>query len=139
MPLSKFKQTWFVIDAKDFVLGRLASQVAQILQGKHRPYYSPQYDHGDFVIITNAEKVAVTGQKEQAKIYYHHSGFPGGLKAKTLSELRQQKPEELIKKAVKGMLPKNRLARQMIKKLYVYTGSEHPHRGKEPKVLELTK
>lgn len=126
---------WLLIDAQDRILGRLASRIAKILQGKHRVYYTPYKDCGDFVIVINAKKVAVSGKKEEDKIYYRHTGFPGGLKQETLASLRQRRPEEIIRRAVKGMLPKNRLARQMMKKLYIYAGSEHPHKDKKTKVL----
>ncbi|NTV30578.1 50S ribosomal protein L13 [candidate division WWE3 bacterium] len=127
---------WFVIDASDKVLGRMTTDVALILQGKNHPYYSPQWDMGDNVIIINAEKVVLTGRKEEKKVYYRHTGHPGGLKQSTAGKLRQEKPINLIREAVKGMLPKNRLAKDMIKKLYVYTGSEHPHLAQQPEEIK---
>lgn len=127
---------WFFVDADGKILGRLASEVAKILRGKHQPYYTPHWDLGDHVIVVNAKKVILTGQKEDAKIYYRHSGYPGGLKQETAAKLRERKPEELIYRAVRGMLPKNRLSREVIKKLHVYAGSEHPHGAQQPRRLE---
>lgn len=129
---------WYVIDATDVVLGRLASQVAILLRGKHKPTYAPHMDMGDYVIVINAEKVALTGSKLQDKMAYHHSGFPGGLKATSYAELLATHPERVIEKAVRGMLPKNRLARQQIMKLKVYSGAEHPHASQKPEPFELT-
>ena len=118
---------WYVIDAEDKTLGKLAAEVAMILRGKKKPIYTPHVDCGDYVVVVNAEKVAVTGKKENQKIYRSHSGYPGGLKETTLAELRAKKPEEIIRHAVKGMMPKGKLGRQMFKKLKVYAGPEHPH------------
>ncbi len=129
---------WYVVDATDVPLGRLSSEIAQILRGKHKPTYAPHMDGGDYVIVVNAGKVHVSGNKEIEKIYYRHSGFPGGLRAETLSEVRKSHPERLVEIAVRGMLPKNRLGRQMLKKLKVYAGPGHPHRAQSPKPLELT-
>lgn len=142
MPKVKIKpeniaRSWYLVDAKDKILGRISSQIAKILQGKHRPYYTPFWDMGDFVVVINAEKVCVTGKKEKDKIYYRHTGFPGGLKQETLGDLRKRRPEEIIRRAVKGMMPKNKLARQMMKKLYIYKGKEHPYKEKEFKKLEI--
>lgn len=131
------KKEWWVVDASNKTLGRLASEVASVIRGKRKPIFTPNVDTGDFVIVVNAEKIAVTGNKLTDKIYYHHSGYPGGIKSTTLGKLIQEKPEDIIEKAVWGMLPKNSLGRQMIKKLKVYSGTEHPHQAQQPKVLEV--
>ena len=123
---------WYVVDAEGLALGRVASQVANILRGKNKPIYTPNVDTGDYVIVINAEKVAVTGKKESDKVYKRHSGYPGGLKETTLGEMRAKKPEEIIYHAVRGMMPKGRLGRQMFKKLKVYAGPEHPHTAQKP-------
>ena len=123
---------WYVIDAEDKTLGKLAAEVAMILRGKKKPIYTPHVDCGDYVVVVNAEKVAVTGKKDNQKIYRSHSGYPGGLKETTLAELRAKKPEEIIRHAVKGMMPKGKLGRQMFKKLKVYAGPEHPHAAQNP-------
>ncbi|MDY0300351.1 MAG: 50S ribosomal protein L13 [Trichlorobacter sp.] len=128
---------WFVVDAENIVLGRLATRIADVLRGKHKPIYTPSVDTGDFVVVLNADKIALTGNKAADKTYYSHSGFPGGIKSVTAGELLEKKPEELIRKAVKGMLPKNKLARQMIKKLKVYAGGAHPHEAQQPQQLAL--
>lgn len=128
---------WFVVDADNVVLGRLATQIANVLRGKHKPVYTPSVDTGDFVVVVNAEKIALTGNKVADKMYYSHSGFPGGIKSTTAGELLVKKPEELIRKAVKGMLPKNKLARHMLKKLKVYSGAAHPHEAQQPAQLSL--
>ncbi len=128
---------WYVVDADGVVLGRLASQIARILRGKHRPQYTPHADCGDHVIVINAEKVRVTGRKETEKVYYRHSGYPGGLKSITLDKQRARHPERIITAAVKGMMPKGPLGRSMMKKLKVYAGPEHPHAAQKPEVLEL--
>ncbi len=125
-------RTWHVIDATDIVLGRLASQAATLLRGKHKTTFAPHVDTGDFVIIINAEKVALTGSKKQQKMDYRHSGFPGGLRATNYAELLETNPRRVLEKAVKGMLPHNKLGRQQIKKLKVYSGSEHPHTAQQP-------
>ncbi len=130
-------RSWFVVDMDDQVLGRAATEIARILRGKHKPIYSPSVDTGDFVIVVNAEKVKLTGNKLADKKYYHHTGFPGGIRSITAEKLIEKQPEELIKKAVKGMLPKNKLGRQMIRKLKVYSGGEHPHSAQQPKALSL--
>jgi large subunit ribosomal protein L13 len=127
---------WHVIDAKDAVLGRLAVKVATCLRGKNKPVFTPNVDTGDFVIVINAEKVRLTGKKITDKVYYHHSGYIGGIKAETARELLEKKPEQIIEKAVWGMLPKNRLGRTMIKKLKVYKGAEHPHKAQAPEILQ---
>ena len=123
---------WYVIDAEDKTLGKIAAEIAMILRGKKKPIYTPHVDCGDYVVVVNAEKVAVTGKKENQKIYRSHSGYPGGLKETTLAELRAKKPEEIIRHAVKGMMPKGKLGRQMFKKLKVYAGPEHPHAAQNP-------
>jgi len=128
---------WFVVDAENAVLGRLATQIANVLRGKHKAIYTPSVDTGDFVVVLNAEKIALTGNKVADKVYYSHSGFPGGIKSTTAGELLVKKPEELIRKAVKGMLPKNKLARHMLKKLKVYSGGSHPHEAQQPAQLSL--
>jgi large subunit ribosomal protein L13 len=128
---------WFVIDAEGMVLGRLASNVASILRGKHKPIYTPHVDVGDHVIIINADKIRVTGRKAQTKRYYRHTGYPGGLRSDAFIDLLQTHPSRIIEKAVKGMLPHNKLGRQMYRKLKVYRGPEHPHKAQRPEVLEL--
>lgn len=129
---AEVERKWYVIDAEDKTLGKIASEVASILRGKKKPIYTPHVDTGDYVIVINAEKVRVTGKKEEQKIYKSHSGYPGGLKETTLRELRAKKPEEIIRHAVKGMMPKGKLGRQMFKKLKVYAGPEHPHTAQNP-------
>lgn len=131
------KRDWYVIDAQDAVLGRLSTRVAGILRGKNKAIYTPSVDTGDFVIVVNAEKIALTGRKLADKTYYSHSGYPGGLKEITAGKLLDKKPEELIRKSVKGMLPKNKLARAMLSKLKIYAGSSHPHEAQQPKSLAL--
>ena len=128
---------WWVVDAQDAVLGRLASQVAARLRGKHKPLYTPHVDMGDWVIVVNAEKVKLTGRKWDKKIYYRHSGYIGGLKEITAKKLLEKQPEDIVRSAVKGMLPKNRLGRKLFKKLKVYTGAEHPHAAQQPDVWTL--
>ena len=128
---------WYVVDAQDLILGRMASKVASIIRGKNKPFYSPHQDTGDFVVVVNAEKIKVTGNKLKDKIYYHHTGYPGGQKAISLGGLLEKKPEQVIELAVKRMLPKNSLGRQMFKKLKVYAGPVHPHSAQQPQVLEL--
>jgi large subunit ribosomal protein L13 len=128
---------WFLIDARDKVLGRVAAEIARRLRGKHKPLFTPHTDTGDFVVVINAEKIALTGKKLDDKIYYHHSGYPGGLKSITAGKLLKKKPEEVLRIAVKGMLPKNSLGRMMLKKLKIYTGSEHPHEAQQPRTLEV--
>jgi len=131
------EREWYIIDANDLVLGRLATRAASVLRGKHRPQFTPHADCGDHVIVINAANVRVTGRKELQKIYYRHSGYAGGLKSITLEKQRQQHPERIIELAVKGMLPKNPLGRQMFKKLKVYAGNDHPHAAQQPKTLSL--
>jgi len=134
---SEIKRSWFVVDLEDKVLGRAATEIARILRGKHKPVYSPSVDTGDFVVVLNADKVKLTGNKMADKLYHRHTGFPGGLRTTNAEKLLVNKPEELIKKAVKGMLPKNKLGRQMFKKLKVYAGADHPHAAQQPKELAL--
>jgi large subunit ribosomal protein L13 len=131
------EREWLLIDATDQVLGRLASEVAQILKGKHKPQYTPHVDTGDFVVIVNADKIVLTGNKLETKMAYSHSGYPGGLKEVPISRLMEKDPAKVIEKAVKGMLPKNTLGRQMGKKLKVYAGSEHPHEAQDPRPYTL--
>ena len=126
------QRKWYIVDAEGKTLGRLATEIATVLRGKHKVTFTPHVDGGDFVVVVNAEKVAVTGKKEKQKIYKSHSGYPGGLKETTLAELRAKKPEEIIRHAVKGMMPKGKLGRQMFKKLKVYVGPEHPHAAQNP-------
>ena len=133
----EIKRDWFVVDAENQTLGRLASEIAQVIRGKKKPYYTPNLDMGDFVVVINAEKVVVTGSKEEQKTYFSHSGFPGGEKEVSLSSLRRKHPERIIYNAVKGMLPHNRLGRKLIKHLKVYTGSEHPHSSQQPKQFNI--
>lgn len=128
---------WYVIDAKDMPLGRVASKAATILRGKHKVTYTPHVDCGDYVIIINADKVILTGNKLEGKIYYDHSRYVGGLRERTAKEMREKYPEEMLERAVKGMLPHNRLGREMYKKLFVYAGESHPHAAQQPKVLEM--
>ena len=132
-----FEKKWHLVDAEDKVLGRLAVKIATILSGKNKAQYSPNADLGDFVVVVNAEKVKVTGNKFSQKNYYHHTGYPGGLKTKSFEKMQEDSPEKIIEKAVKGMLPKNKLANQIIKKLKVYSGSVHPHIGQQPKELSI--
>lgn len=130
-------RTWHVIDATDVVLGRLASQAAQLLRGKHKAIYAPHVDTGDFVVIINADKVAISGNKAEGKKLYRHSGYPGGLREQTVGDLLATRPERLVEKAVTGMLPHNTLGRQMARKLKVYAGSEHPHAAQKPQPFEI--
>ena len=132
-----FEKNWHLVDAKNKVLGRLAVKIANILSGKNNSRYSPNADLGDFVVVVNAEKVKVSGNKSFQKNYYHHTGYPGGLKVKTFEKMQDDTPEKIIEKAVKGMLPKNKLSNKIIKKLKVYAGSDHPHVGQQPKELNF--
>jgi len=134
---SELSHEWLVIDATDVVLGRLASQAATLLRGKHKPTFANHMDNGDFVIIINAEKVALTGSKLTQKMAYRHSGYPGGLTATSYAELLETSPEKAVEKAIRGMLPKNSLGDQMLKKLKVYSGSEHPHEAQQPKTFVI--
>lgn len=135
----ELERKWYVVDAEGQTLGRLASEVAKILRGKHKPIFTPHVDTGDHVVIINAEKVELTGKKLEQKMYYRHSGYPGGLKQMDYKTFLQAKPELLVEKAIKGMLPHNRLGRAMASKLKVYRGPEHPHTAQKPEVLELGK
>ena len=132
------QRDWVVVDAAGQTLGRLATQIADRLRGKYKPEYTPHCDVGDFVIVVNAEKIAVTGKKRTDKLYHRHSGYPGGLSTRTLNEMLERQPEEVIRKAVKGMLPRNRLARQQLRKLKVYAGPDHPHAAQQPTEMEIT-
>lgn len=133
----KVERKWYVVDAEGQTLGRLASRIAPILRGKHKPIYTPHLDTGDFVIVINADKVRVTGRKMDQKFYHRHSGYPGGLTSISLRDQLSQHPERVLQAAVRGMLPKNKLGRQMIKKLKVYAGGAHPHEAQQPKALEI--
>ncbi|AMV72524.1 50S ribosomal protein L13 [Desulfuromonas carbonis] len=134
---SDVQRAWFVIDLDGKVLGRAATEIARVLRGKHKAIYHPSVDTGDFVVVVNAEKVNFTGNKLGDKMYYHHTGYPGGIRSINAEKLLAKKPEEVIKKAVKGMLPKNKLGRQMFRKLKVYAGADHPHAAQQPKELSL--
>ncbi len=138
---SDIKRDWLLVDADGQILGRFATQIATLLRGKHKPTYTPHMDLGDNVVVINAEKIRVTGKKPDQKIYYRHSGYPGGLKAISYRNLHQKRPERIIKLAVKGMLPKNRLGRRMLKKLHIYAGPGHPHAAQQPQPypIETTK
>lgn len=131
------KRDWYVIDAEGKTLGRLASEVASRLRGKHKTTYTPHVDTGDYIVVVNAEKVAVTGNKRSDKTYYRHTGFPGGIKSLTFDKLIERKPEQVIELAVKGMMPRNPLGRAMLRKLKVYAGTEHPHTAQQPQPLEI--
>ncbi|NJL53467.1 MAG: 50S ribosomal protein L13 [Hydrococcus sp. SU_1_0] len=131
------EQKWYVVDATEQRLGRLATEIAMILRGKNKPTYTPHMDTGDFVVVVNAEKVVVTGRKSEQKLYRRHSGRPGGMKMETFAQLQARIPERIIEKAVKGMLPKNTLGRQLFTKLKVYTGNEHPHQAQQPETLTI--
>lgn len=134
---SELTRQWWVVDATGLPLGRLASEVAKLLRGKHKPTFAPHLDGGDYVVVVSAERVAVTSNKSREKIYYRHSGYPGGIKAETFETLRRRRPEAIIERAVRGMLPKNRLGRRMLKKLKVYAGPDHPHVAQRPQPLEV--
>ena len=129
------ERRWYVVDAEGQTLGRLATRVADTLRGKRKPEYTPHVDTGDFVVVVNAEKIAVTGKKLEQKTYYRHSGYPGGLRARTLADELQRRPTEVVRKAVRGMLPRNRLARRQLGKLKVYAGPDHPHEAQKPERL----
>lgn len=131
------KRDWFVVDATDKTLGRLSTEIARRLRGKHKPEYTPHVDTGDYIVVINAEKIKVTGNKEQDKMYHHHTGYVGHLKSVNLSKLRQTHPERILQSAVKGMMPKNALGRAMLKKLKVYAGEKHEHTAQQPQVLEV--
>ena len=133
----QIEKDWLLVDAENKILGRLASKIASILKGKNKPIFTPYLDTGDFVVVINAKKIKLTGRKLNDKIYYHYSGYSGGMKSITPKDLLQKKPDEVIRKAVWGMLPKNSLGRQMLTKLKVYPGKEHPHQAQQPKTIEL--
>lgn len=134
---SDITQEWFIVDAQDKVLGRLATKIAHILRGKHKAIYTPHMDTGDFIVVTNVDKIVVTGQKTLQKIYYRHTGYPGGIYSRTFKEMLEKRPEKILINAVKGMLPKGPLGYAMIKKLKVYAGDQHPHTAQQPKVLDI--
>jgi large subunit ribosomal protein L13 len=131
------ERNWLVVDASGQTLGRLATQIANALRGKRKPEYTPHCDVGDFVIVVNAEKITVTGRKREAKMYYRHSGYPGGLRSRTFNDMLERRPEEIIRLAVKGMLPRTRLGRQQLRKLKVYAGPDHPHAAQQPQPMEV--
>ena len=131
------ERKWYVVDAEGQTLGRLATEIARILRGKNKPQYTPHVDVGDFVVVVNAEKVVVTGKKAEQKVYYRHSGYPGGLKTTSYEEMLERKPTEILRRAVKGMMPKTRLGRQQLKKLKIYAGPEHPHEAQRPESYEV--
>jgi large subunit ribosomal protein L13 len=131
------QRSWWIVDATGLPLGRLASEIAQVLRGKNKPTYAPHVDGGDYVVVINAEKIAVTSDKSQSKIYYRHSGYPGGIKAETFERLLERRPEAIVERAVVGMLPKTKLGRQMARKLKVYAGGEHEHSAQQPQPLEF--
>ncbi|MFW6093390.1 MAG: 50S ribosomal protein L13 [Pseudomonadota bacterium] len=131
------RRSWYVVDAEDKTLGRLATEVARRLRGKHKPEYTPHVDTGDYIVVVNADKIRVTGRKTTEKVYYRHSGYPGGIKGISFEHLQQRHPERIVEKAVKGMLPRNPLGRAMLKKLKVYAGGEHPHSAQQPEPLEI--
>ncbi len=134
---SEIQKDWFIVDAEGKTLGRFASAIAKVLRGKHKPSFSPHLDMGDFVVVVNAEKIGISGNKSRSKSYFKHSGYPGGTTFTEFEELRRTHPERIVKSAVKGMLPKNRLGNAIIKHLKVYSGSEHPHKAQQPKVLDI--
>ncbi len=136
--LAEIERRWYVVDAAGVPLGRLASVIATRLRGKHKPTFATHIDTGDFVIVLNAEQVVLTGRKEEQKVYYHHSGYPGGMKSETAAKRRIRRPIKLVEEAVWGMLPKGSLGRQQIRKLKVYAGTEHPHQAQQPTVLDVT-
>lgn len=136
-PVNEIEKKWYVVDAKDKILGRLATEIASRLRGKHKPTFSPFIDNGDFIIVTNAEQVQLTGKKWDDKKYYHHTGYMGGIKEASAKELLEKHPTDLLFKAVKGMLPKNKIGRAQLKKLKVYAGSEHPHKAQQPAELVI--
>jgi large subunit ribosomal protein L13 len=131
------ERDWLVVDATGKTLGRLATQIADLLRGKHKPEYTPHCDVGDFVVVVNAEKIAVSGRKREQKLYYRYSGYPGGMRSRTLAQMLERRPEEVIRLAVMGMLPRNRLARQQLRKLKAYAGPDHPHAAQQPKPMEI--
>ena len=132
------QRQWYVIDARGKILGRMATEIAKVLRGKHKPIYTPNHDAGDFVIVVNAREIKLTGAKLDQKVYYRHTEYPGGIRERTAAQMLQERPEELVMFAVKGMLPKNRLSRRLVTKLKVYAGPEHPHVAQKPQPLALT-
>jgi large subunit ribosomal protein L13 len=136
--VSEIQRTWYVVDASDLVLGRLATEVARILRGKHQPHFAPHVDTGDHVVVVNADKVVLTAGKADSKFAYRHSGYPGGLKKKSYAEMLDRSPEEVVRRAVRGMIPKNTLGRQQLAKLKVYAGPDHPHAAQNPRPLDLS-
>ncbi len=132
----EIERKWYVVDAKDAVLGRLATKIATYLRGKNKPVFTPNVDTGDFIVVINADKIRLTGRKLDNKVYYHHTGYIGGIKAQTAKSMMEKTPEKIIEKAVWGMLPKNTLGKQMLKKLKVYKGAEHPHKAQAPEILQ---
>ncbi len=136
-PVNEIEKKWYVVDAEDKILGRLASEIAFRLRGKHKPTFSPFIDNGDFIIVTNADKIQLTGKKWDDKKYYRHTGYLGGIKEATAKELLEKHPTDLVMNAVKGMLPKNKIGRAQLKKLKVYAGAEHPHKAQQPEQLEI--
>ncbi len=136
-PVHEIEKKWYVVDAEDKILGRLATEIAFRLRGKHKPTFSPFIDNGDFIIVTNADKIQLSGKKWDDKKYYHHTGYMGGIKEITAKELLVKHPTDLVTKAVKGMLPKNKLGRAQLKKLKVYAGTDHPHQAQQPETLEI--
>ena len=132
----EIERKWYVVDAKDAVLGRLATKIAARLRGKHKAVFTPNVDTGDFIVVINADKVRLTGRKLDTKVYYHHTGYIGGIKARTAKSILEEQPEKIIEKAVWGMLPKNTLGRQLLRKLKVYKGAEHPHKAQAPEILQ---
>lgn len=134
---NEIERAWFLVDAQDKVLGRLATKIAAVLRGKHKPVFTPHVDTGDFVIVINAEKIHLTGNKLDNKMYYRHSGYPGGIKSMSAGDMLEKKPEAVIQHAVRGMLPKNKLGRQQLKKLKVYAGTDHPHDSQLPQELKI--
>lgn len=135
--LAEIEHRWYVLDAAGIPLGRLSSLAAKLLMGKHKPTYATHLDTGDFVIVINAEKAVLTGRKEEQKVYYHHTGYPGGMKSETAAHLRKRRPTKMVEEAVWGMLPKGPLGRKMIRKLKVYAGPEHPHQAQQPEALDV--
>ena len=131
------QRDWYVVDAEGQTLGRIATRIADVLRGKHKPDFTPHCDTGDFVVVINAEKIHVTGKKRENKLYHRHSGYPGGLRTRTLNEMLARQPEEVLRKAVRGMLPRNKLGRAQLLKLKVYAGTEHPHEAQQPKPMEI--
>ena len=137
MPVNEIERKWYVADADGKVLGRIAVEIARRLRGKHKPTFCNFQDNGDFIIVVNADKVPLTGKKWDDKVYYRHSGYPGGMTTQTAREVLAKKPEELIRMAVRGMLPKNKIGRAQLKKLKIYTGTKHPHQAQQPELLEI--